>query len=378
MRLLGKFTFLNFDEFFSLPSLARPPMAKKSTLAASANIVLRKKALKNGQFHLYIDTHQNGKRVKEYLHLYITGNKDTDNQTLELAKKIHAKRVLEIQAEAHGEIDRSKMSADFMQFFAMCVEEKKRAKRWTNTHYHLKAFTQGKPIAFRNVVSSWVESFQDYLRDKVAHNTLVHYMETIKAALNIAVKRKIIATNPCIYATLETTKESRREYLTFEELQMLHATDCDAPEVKRAFLFACFTGLRVSDVRALTWGQIKGDRMFFKQQKTSTQEYMPLSASALAFLGAVPRGKTDEPIFGLLSEQHLHKHLKRWFARAGMTKSLSFHSSRHTFATLALNNGVDIMTVSKLLGHTELRNTLIYAKIIDKTKDDAVKKLPTL
>jgi integrase len=350
-----------------------------SVIASSKNVTLRKRKLRSGNgYTLTIDTHIDGKRKEEYLGLILTGNKNTDAETLALARKIHAKRVLELQSEQHGEIDRSKLSADFVAFFMQCVEEKKRAKRWANTLYHLKNYTQGRTVQFRHVNAAWVEAFQEYLRPLVAHNTRVHYVETVKTALNIAVKKKILAVNPCVYATLEHAKEVRKTYLTLEEIRTLQEAECDASEVKRAFMFACFTGLRISDVRALLWGQIQDATMLYRQEKTDTQEYQPISDEALRWLHAVPRGQSNEAVFGLLSEQHLNKHLHRWVRRSGIEKHVTFHTARHTFATLAISSDVDLYTLQKLMGHSEIRSTQIYAKVIDKKKEEAVKKLPTL
>lgn len=161
-------------------------------------------------------------------------------------------------------------------------------------------------------------------------------------------------------------------------------TECLNSEVKRAFLFACYTGLRFSDLKKLTWGKIQPEngrhKLQYRQKKTGGFEYFPLSETANKLL------KDDSNIINFPNKQvfklpvlrYYNYVLKQWAKKAGIGKHLSSHVARHTFATLALTNGVDLYTVSKLLGHRDIAATQIYAKIIDKKKEEAVDMLPPL
>ena len=146
-------------------------------------------------------------------------------------------------------------------------------------------------------------------------------------------------------------------------------------------MFSCLTGLRKSDIEKLTWGEIRKQddftRIVFKQKKTGGQEYLDISAQAAAYLG--PRKNDDDRVFeGFTYGAWTSLELKRWAVAAGITKNITFHCGRHTFAVMMLDLGADIYTVSKLLGHRELSTTQIYAKVLDKNKQAAVNLIPNI
>jgi integrase len=149
--------------------------------------------------------------------------------------------------------------------------------------------------------------------------------------------------------------------------------------MKQAALFSALTGLRFSDIEKLVWGElehIEGNGYFikFRQQKTKGVEMLPISQQAFTLLGA-RQGKEEKVLNGLNYSAYSNKHLAQWVGLAGIAKDITFHSFRHTFATLQLSKGTDIYTISKMLGHRELKTTQIYAKIIDQTKRTAADKI---
>ena len=170
-------------------------------------------------------------------------------------------------------------------------------------------------------------------------------------------------------------------YLTIDEVKLLAATDCDYPAVKTAFLFSCLTGLRRSDILNLRWGDVhtQGEftRIIFRQKKTSGQEYLDISPQAVELMGE--RKASDVPVFAWIMTPDATNHaLAVWCAKAGINKKISFHCGRHTFAVMMLDLGTDIYTTSKLLGHRNLSTTQIYAKVLDKNKQQAVANIPRL
>ena len=176
-------------------------------------------------------------------------------------------------------------------------------------------------------------------------------------------------------------EEVKRDYLTLDEVKKLAATPCRYPVLKRTFLFSCLTGLRKSDIQKLTWGEVQkfGEytRIVFKQQKTKGQEYLDISPQAEKYLGE--RGNPDDIVFtGFTYGAWTSLELQRWSLAAGVQKNLTFHTGRHTFAVLMLDLGADIYTVSKLLGHKFLTTTQIYAKVLDKNKQNAVSLIPDI
>ena len=173
--------------------------------------------------------------------------------------------------------------------------------------------------------------------------------------------------------------ETRRNFLTIEELNSLVKTECNNPLMKKAALFSALTGLRFSDIKNLVWGEleyIEGNGYFiqFKQQKTKGVEVMPISEQAYNLLGE-QKEPGDKVFDGLTYSAYENKHLYQWIGAAGITKDITFHCFRHTYATLQLSMGTDIYTVSKMLGHRELKTTQVYAKIIDQTKREAANKI---
>ena len=178
-------------------------------------------------------------------------------------------------------------------------------------------------------------------------------------------------------------QESRREYLTIEELNRLAQTPCD-PLLKRAALFSALTGLRHCDIQKLKWSEIVEVvrdrdiqwwyRLNFTQQKTKGVEYMPISEQAFQLCGERKDG--EQLVFaGLPDPSWINRPIKKWVAEAGITKHITYHCSRHSYATLQLAGGTDIYTVSKMLGHTNVRTTQVYAKVVDAKKEEATKTI---
>ena len=178
--------------------------------------------------------------------------------------------------------------------------------------------------------------------------------------------------------------ETNREYLTLDELNRLAKTPCSNDLLKRAALFSALTGLRFSDIQKMVWGELEyiegqGYYLNFRQKKTKNVEVLPISEQAYG----ITKGKKnpndmpqDKPVFdGLKYSAYYNKHLSQWIDAAGITKNITFHCFRHTFATLQLFNGTDIYTVSKMLGHKDLKTTQVYAKIVDEAKRKAANKI---
>ena len=176
-------------------------------------------------------------------------------------------------------------------------------------------------------------------------------------------------------------EETEREYLTIEELRAMTAAPCRYPALKEAFLFSCLTGLRKCDIMRLRWQNVvqQGEftRVIFRHKKTKSQEYLDISAQAVRYMGQ--RGKPEELVFrNFRYNSNMNTELRMWALRAGVMKEISFHCARHTFAVLMLDLGADIYTVQKLLGHKEIQTTQIYAKLMDKKKQEAVSKIPQI
>lgn len=240
--------------------------------------------------------------------------------------------------------------------------------------HHLVSFS-GRPPQLADITEEYCYSFAEFLMNRVTVGSVKTYLQKMHAVLEHAVSAHLIPSNPMpsIRTMIPTAKRSRRVFLVHDEIAKLTNTPCCHEETKRAFLFACQTGLRLSDIETLAWDDIydiNGKPTIVKvQKKTGREVSVPLNAVAMKLLGPP---NTAKRVFSLKSRSVIATDLIKWAMAAGIKKHLTFHVSRHTFATLSISAGVDIYVVSRLCGHATVRTTEIYAHIIDKTLQQGV------
>lgn len=236
-----------------------------------------------------------------------------------------------------------------------------------------------------DITVPFCEGFREYLLNakqlkhpdkQLAQNSATGYWSTFRGFLKIAYQEKLLQENVNDYLETIDAVDGRREFLTLEEVRQLAATPCDTPDLKNASLFSCLTGLRISDILALNWSNIVkatdgGWCIRIKTEKTDTEATLPLSQEAYELCGKPGTGL----VFKNLKRHYTQKPLQDWLKDAGITKHITFHCFRHTFATLQVNEGTDIYTVSHLLTHANVGTTQIYADIVDKSKRDAVERI---
>ena len=395
-------------------------MAKqKQTVKLKEPVRIRFKQLSNGNQSIYLDyytgdvirkeNYVGGKRKYEFLKLYLIPERTREDKaknevTLALAKAIQSKRIVEVQNDAHGFQNTNKSRVNLLDYLEnigkQSAEQGSRnyARTVLNTVRALKLF-RGDYIAFRDVDKEFLSEFTDYLRQmpkaskygvlktggRLSANSVVSYYGTLRTAINRAYKEGIITVNPTKefdFASKVRQEPSRREYLTLDELKTLINTECRHEIVKRAFLFSCLCGLRVSDIRKLRWCDLQRSggrvRIEITMQKTKEPLYLPISDEALKWLPERGEANDSDFIFPLTHEGTVNDTLQHWAKVAGITKHISFHVARHTHATMMLTLGADLYTVSKLLGHKNIATTQIYAKIVDKKKEEAIGLIPNL
>lgn len=365
-------------------------------------VKLREKILADGSRSLYLDIYRDGKRHKEYLKLYLidaktAADKEQNRQTLATAQAIKAKRQIELQNGEYSFTQQFRDNTLFLDYFKELCDQS-RDKNWKSALVHLQNYA-GEKTRFKDITPQWILGFKEYLDhvekdaykknnrhelylyQPLSQNSKVTYFNKLRACLKKAFEDRVIKDNPMRGIEGFKNDETHRAYLTLDELKKLATTPCRVPGLKRAFMFSCLTGIRKSDILAMTWSEVEkfGEytRIVFRQQKTGGQEYLDISSEAEVYMGE--RGRSDEHVFkGFVYGSATSMELQRWAMAAGILKELTFHSARHTFAVLMLELGTDIYTVSKLLGHKDLSTTQIYAKVLDKSKQRAVSLIPKL
>jgi integrase len=357
-------------------------MPKKSIKkAAKSPVYVREKTLANGGKSLFLDIHKNGVRVREYLKLYIVPektplDKKINAETRTLAETIKAQRIIDFNT---GKLDLPKMKnrnkADFLTFAKIQADKKKINKRGETSErgtyltyksfiFHFKQYA-GENTTFNQIDKAFCMGFIDYLQTAkntrdggtLKTNSQLNYIKTFSAILESAIKAEIIITNPMKLCD----KPQRQSHdITFLDLQELAAMEnkeipCNY-DVKKAFLFSCYTGMRFSDIKGLQWNnfiEISGQLCaHIRQRKTNAIQYLPISDKAKSYLPDRPDYAADtETVFNLSTNGYTNIYLKSWARESGVTKQISFHTARHTAATLLLALGENIKTISGILGH---------------------------
>ena len=410
---------------------------KKAMLHTKVSVKLRKSELRN-EWYLYLEAypvfkpgHDKPCREREYLNRIITTpiwdktrparlndygvqtykpkrdmngiiicRSKADRETCIFADNVRILRQREYDnAELYSDTEQAMVEkkargqADFIEYFGKQAakrhknDSKSIGVNWDRAHDLLKIFTKDKPLPFAQIDMHLIESFRDFLlkaprggnkSGTISQNTASTYFTLFKAALHQAFIDSYFDVDIAAKVKGISGVESRREYLTIEELNKLAATPCEYPMLKKAAFFSALTGLRHSDIRKMTWKElsVEGDhyRINFTQRKTGGVEYMPISEQAYLICGEP--AEPDRLVFeGLQDPSWINRPVKKWIEAAGIKKHITFHCFRHSYATNQLTEGTDLYTVSKMLGHTNIRTTQIYAKVVDSKKEEAAQAI---
>lgn len=367
-------------------------------------VKLKGKELKNGLTSLFLEYYppivdsKSGKMVRrENLKLYIQkGTRDPfekqKNQiVMATAEKRRIDRETKLLTGAFEEGSFFAQNDSFLEFFKQ--ECRKRASsdgnynNWLSTYKYLEKFSGGS-ILFKEINEKFCERFKQFLMEtksihngtkKLSSNTKHSYFNKFKAAVRTAYEDNLLAKNFTSRIKSPVSENPFREFLSLDELKLLRATPCENPVLKIAGLFSALTGLRWSDIHELHWGNLLhsqeiGYYIRFMQKKTKGQETLPISTQAFELLGV--RQENQSRVFpGLKYSSYTNIIIDRWVRDAGIQKKITFHCFRHSYATLLLTMGIDIYTVSKMLGHRQVKTTEIYGKIINAKKVEAANKI---
>lgn len=371
-------------------------------------VTLRRKAIANGKLSLYLDFYppyfneESGEYSRrEFLKLYLFAKpknvieKMNNAECQKTAELICIRRQNEMAKNdiyTPFELEQLRIreigEKSFLQYFKKQADKRygNNQKIWLSAIQHFIDFLESGDLLFKDVTVALVDDYRDYLLsarsrrtgEKLARNTALSYYNKVKTTLKKAYKEQLLQRD--INTGLECIKEqeSDRNYLTMEEVISLFKAKCPKEQVKRVGLFAILTGLRYSDIAKLKWKEVintqsEGCYIRFKQKKTEKPENLPISEEAFEIMGN--RCADNNPVFPDLKKWDFDRTIPVWVAAAGISKHITFHCFRHTYATLQIASGTDILTVSKMLGHKSIKTTQIYTKVVDERKREATGKI---
>ncbi|MCQ2219785.1 MAG: site-specific integrase [Prevotella sp.] len=343
-------------------------------------VKLVKRKLPSGNITLNLAYTLNGQRVMESLGLYLypettSVNKKRNKATMEAATMLQSKKIVEIQSGKAGIIKPSKIV--FTEYFQSFIEHRTKGnyKKVMGSTLRMWKEANGDKLKLGDVSRKHMVAFSEYAQAHVASSSASEYYGKVATVLAKAVRDELIPSNPAKMldqGEKPKNRSSERKFLTIEEIKALIDTPCKNEMFKKAFLFSCFTGLRYSDIRTVRWEQICDGYIRKIMIKPGRLVSVPLSSNAISFL---PEKKGDL-VFNLKSDMQNKRYMDAWLKDAGITKHITFHCARHTFACLLITYDTDIYTTSKLLGHANVATTAIYAHLLDSKKESAVNRIP--
>lgn len=345
-------------------------------------VTISQRPIKDGVFSLFLDYRLAGTRRRDNLKLYIYPERTSldrikNAETMRVANAARERKEFELEQMENGV--KVKSSPTMVLFSDLCKEYEKRYTRAnTLTSFRMATSRIGSSVYVQEMDSKFFKKFIDGLEDKLAPNTIRKTVSTIMQVVREAHLDGIVTQMPRVNKILPAAEQSIRTFLSMDELRMLDRTPCKNDVVKNAFMFSCFTGLRFSDVETFNARNVIGNVIVIRQTKTREPVRIPLTSNALRYLPEGWEKCKDDPIFKLGFESSVNRIIKLWAKAAKIEKNVSYHVSRHTFATLSLNNGADMFAVQKLMGHSSVATTQIYAKMLDDKLKKEIGLIPNL
>lgn len=351
------------------------------------SVKLRKRKNVNGSTSLVLDIYNDGERKYEFLkHLQLSNgttiaDREDNKKRLRQAEAIAVARAAELQAQDYSMVSdagKKTIITDWMQSYV--DRYNKKDKR--NMQGALKRFAdflkeeKKAGLTFGQITPLIIEDFIEALESKSTGEGASSYYSRFKKMIKHAYRKRLMKENVLDLVEKKVNgKAAKKDILTLDELKVLAATPTESGEVRRAFLFSCVTGLRWIDVKPLKWASINlaAKAMNISQSKTGENLGTPLNDTAIKLLGQA--GKGEDHVFALPTANGANKTVKAWVKRAGIAKKITWHNARHSFGTNLIYNDVDVLTASKLLGHTSMKHTQRYVNAAREMKLKATDKV---
>lgn len=366
-------------------------MAKKA-FKAKEPIKIRFKKLANGNRSIYLD-YWNGEtstRQYEFLNLYLIPDtlpeaKERNEYTMTVANTIKNDKLRGLINGKAGIKEQPQKGNILFSDFAQQYINKHKNELAKNTIVVYESAVIAvnrfsKNLQLKDFDKKQLQKFIEFLRGYgITQSSQVGYLIKVGRLLKVAYSKGLISTNPMLEIDSQEKPKmhtAKREYLEKAEVKRLIDTECNE-KIKIPFLFCCFCGLRLVDVKALKWDdniKVINGKLSIEiiQQKTGEPVVIPLTKNALKYL---PERRERDTVFEMYDDVWTNLKLKEWAKKAGINKNVTFHTARHTYATMNLTAGGDLYTVSKLLGHTDIKTTQIYADIVNQKKQEMANQL---
>lgn len=344
-------------------------------------------------------------RKREFLKLYLWQaprtpiERQQNKETLELAKKIRFERGQELLESVEGYRLKKERDINFLDYFQAYID-KYTKKDIRMVGIALKRFIDflndtpeynkyAKRIKPEQISKDMIEAFTEYLQGRSVGEGAKSIYARFKKVIKYAIEHDVLIKNPCTGVVIKVDDQIlKKDVLSLDEIQQLITTHDERqnPEVRRAFIFCLYCGLRYCDVKDLTFANVDYSNKLLKFEQSKTKGHsansgviIPLNDGLLRLIGKPTASQTkDSLIFPLPSYEMCLKSLQRWVKSAGINKHISWHCARHSFAVNILNNGANIKTVASLLGHSGLKHTEKYTRAVDSLKQEAINSLPQI
>jgi integrase len=342
---------------------------------------------------IFLDIYFAGKRKWESTGLSVSPVPRQQKEVMRLAEIIRSKRETQIISERYNILDPIPGKETLHSYISKYAKNTVRTDPVRSSIKHLEKYPGGKNIRISEITPNWVENYRSYLIHDcgIGKTSASNYFNALRRVLNKAVRENIIPKSPASTIKPIKKQDPKRIFLSENELQNLGKTPPPKGrrnannEIKKAFIFSCYTGLRISDIRTLKWkhishteretvtGTITETKIKKYQKKTDGYLDVPITNDAWELLN-YENNPPESPVFPSLAASRYNYDitLRKWGESSGLNENLSWHIARRTFAMRLLESGTDIYTISRLLGHTNIITTQKYLKTSYYLENNAV------
>lgn len=382
------------------------------------NPKLKSKKLSNGQESLYLEyylgyrkttdpntgeekIHKN--RKKKTLNLYIASKpkdaeqRETNRRNFAIAKQVRMEEELKLKGGKLGVSLINSPKEDFFELFQAYNDkyDKKDYRMMTGALKRFRSFIEEEYSIYKygimpeQLTKEMMEKFVHYLQKHSKGEGASNYFQHFKKVVKYLCENDVIKKNPCYGVICKVDKTALRKHiLSDEEIEAMIKTEYvgQNPNVKKAFLFCLFTGLRFCDVKDLRFSDIDYTNNMLKFEQNKTKGHSNTSNVTLSLTENIRRligeptqdnkgNNIDEVIFKLPSYECCCKSLKRWTKKAGITKNITWHCARHTFGTMLVNINTNPVIIAALLGHSGLKYVTRYTRAVNENKKAAIESV---